>query len=567
MVARDDCKARGPQLDSQPLPHPTAEISSHHSSTPCTSSPAMARRGKANETEPLLAEQPESRSRCASPVSTIDGHERRNGPQQLSTWHAFAILVGIQIGSGIFASPGQVDSNVPSPGAALVVWLLGGILSWAGAASFAELGAAVPLNGGMQEYLRLIFGDTAAFLMAWIWIMAVKPSSMAIQSIVIAESISSMGATALSPGTMKLVAVLACVLLFLLNSINTKTTLRLSEAFTVVKISAVVLVALCGTVAVCAHFIDPESRLSPSDDWYTRRWFQPRASVSEGRRTEWGDISSWDRWGHYAAAVYASVWAYDGWDNANFVASEIKNPGTSLPKAIKAAMLVVLISYELVNIAFYVILPWDTLSSQNSVAVAAASSLFGWPAGILITILVSLSCAGSISSNVFSVGRLTVAAAQHNYLPHFLSIRGIPADPVGLMSTRAPLLRDDCSDTTRASLSSGGDATAVCDAPLFANALALAITLIYIISGSFRVLLIFVGMAEWVFYVTTVVGLLILRRRERDLERPFRPNVALPVTFVIVGTAIILRSAVFAPLQSGVLAVLLSIGILISKLR
>jgi L-type amino acid transporter 9 len=74
-------------------------------------------------------------------------------------------------------------------------------------------------------------------------------------------------------------------------------------------------------------------------------------------------------------------------------------------------------------------------------------------------------------------------------------------------------------------------------------------------------------MAEWVFYVSTVVGLLILRRREPQLERPYRPTVVLPVTFVIVGTLVIARSAMFAPVQSGVLAGLLVVGAVIGVLR
>lgn len=103
--------------------------------------------------------------------------------------------------------------------------------------------------------------------------------------------------------------------------------------------------------------------------------------------------------------------------------------------------------------------------------------------------------------------------------------------------------------------------------PSYANALALLITLVYIFTGSFRALLTFVGMAEWVFYVSTVIGLLILRRREPQLERPYRPFIVLPITFVVVGTLVIARSAMFAPVQSGVLAGLLIVGAMISMWR
>jgi L-type amino acid transporter 9 len=89
-------------------------------------------------------------------------------------------------------------------------------------------------------------------------------------------------------------------------------------------------------------------------------------------------------------------------------------------------MIVVLSSFELVNVAYYILLPWHQLSANNAVAVAAATSLFGRPAGIVITLLVAISCAGSITSNVFAVGRLTMAASQRNYLPAIFSKRGLP---------------------------------------------------------------------------------------------------------------------------------------------
>lgn len=263
-----------------------------------------------HETQPLLRRQPSSTSNADEQTS-----------KQLTTRHAFAVLVTLQIGSGIFASPAQVDSNVPSPGAALLVWVLGGLLSWAGAASFAELGAALPLNGGMQEYLRHVYGDTAAFLMAWIYIVAVKPSSMAIQSIVIAESFGSVGLFDVqghhSATILKAVAAASFILMVLLNSINTRFTLRLSESFTIFKIGTVGLIVLGGLTAVIAHFVNPNSSLSGSSDWYSKNWFDTRPTVSSGESIDWTAMGAWDRYGHYCAAIYGGLWAYDGWDNVS----------------------------------------------------------------------------------------------------------------------------------------------------------------------------------------------------------------------------------------------------------
>jgi L-type amino acid transporter 9 len=278
--------------------------------------PDVPEPSRLRETEPLLQR----------PQSTAS-HDTQNLSKQLTARHAFAVLVTSQIGSGIFASPAQVDSNVPSPGAALLVWVLGGMLSWAGAASFAELGAAMPLNGGMQEYLRHVYGDTAAFLMAWIYIVAVKPSSIAIQSIVIAESIGSVGLIDVNASNgaalLKIIAALSCLLMVLLNSISTRFTLRMSESFTVLKIGTVGLIVLGGLVAVLAHTVNSHSSLSGSSDWYSKNWFDTRPTTSNGETIDWTNMEAWDRYGHYCAAIYGGLWAYDGWDNVGLLVPSV----------------------------------------------------------------------------------------------------------------------------------------------------------------------------------------------------------------------------------------------------
>ncbi|PVH99781.1 amino acid transporter [Periconia macrospinosa] len=507
-----------------------------------------------SETEPLLARRPSNLSQASSL------------PKQLTTRHAFAILITLQIGSGVFASPAQIDSNVPSPGASLLVWALGGLLSWAGAASFAELGAAIPINGGMQEYLRYVYGDTMAFMMAWVYIMATKPSAMAIQSIVIAESIGSIVSFTSSGADttlLRLVAALALIFIVILNSLNTKFTMRLSESFTGIKITTVFLVVLGGLVAVVAYLVNPKSSLSGSDDWHERNWFDTRPTVSNATPVDWFGMGTWERYGHFATAIYGGLWAFDGWDNANLVASEIRDPGKALPKAIKCAMVVVLSSYELVNVSYYILLPWDIISSDNAVAVTAAARVFGQWAGISITILIALSCCGSITGNVFTIGRLIIAASQRNYLPSFLGTRGIPAFTSRYEGEAQPAI----TAATEPPANPKSKLRSRIDAPIYANALALIVTLVYVFFGELRALLTFTGMASWIFYVSTVLGLLVLRRREPQLHRPYKPTVLLPIMFVVVGILVIARTAIFAPVQSVLLAFLLVAGAAISKIR
>ncbi|KAF9741862.1 amino acid transporter [Paraphaeosphaeria minitans] len=258
----------------------------------------------APETQPLLVPRP----------SIASHHSGVSATKQLTARHAFAVLVTLQIGSGIFASRSQVDSNVPSPGAALLVWVLGGLLSWAGAASFAELGAAIPLNGGMQAYLAYVYEH-------------------------IAESVGPISSRPTAAWVLKLVAALIFVAIVLVNSINTNVTIRLSESSTGIKLMTVFLVVVAGLVAVIAHLVNPNSSLSGGEDWHSRNWFTTRPTFYEGHTIDWSSMNTWDRYGHYSAAIYGGLWTFYGWDNANVVASEIRNPGQALPKAIKAAMI------------------------------------------------------------------------------------------------------------------------------------------------------------------------------------------------------------------------------------
>ena len=107
--------------------------------------------------------------------------------RSLTYINGLALVIGLQIGSGIFSAPSAVSNHVTQPFAAILVWFLAGLLVWTGASSFVELGVRCPENGGIQEYLRHCFGDVYGFLFAWTWVLVVKPCSMAMISLIFAE--------------------------------------------------------------------------------------------------------------------------------------------------------------------------------------------------------------------------------------------------------------------------------------------------------------------------------------------------------------------------------------------
>jgi amino acid transporter len=263
------------------------------------------------EQTPLLRDED---APAAAPETTTSRPKGTFAPR-LGALDGFALLVSIVIGSGIFSSPGPVDANVPSPGAALLVWLLGGILAWMGSLSMAELGTAFPGEGGIQPYLSYIYGEVFGYLAAWSWCVATMPATLAILSIVFVESIySSLGINEPEPPiTHKIFSLLVLVVVTTANSISTKTSTRLSSFFVAVKLLTILLLIVAGMTVVFV-FLGKHKDLG-GHDWHEKNWFAPRSTVApDGSSFDWSGVSTWQSLGFYSTALYGALWAYSGWD-------------------------------------------------------------------------------------------------------------------------------------------------------------------------------------------------------------------------------------------------------------
>lgn len=238
-------------------------------------------------------------SASANPSQVTEGTALERN-KTLTYLNGLSLIVGIIIGSGIFSAPSQVNANAGSPGASLIVWVFAGMLAWTGAASFAELGGAIPLNGGAQTYLTKIFGDIAGFLFSWCSVGVLKPGSGAIVSIIfgeyIIESIIGPEASAQSPFLNKCVAIASLAVVTLLNAASTKLAARTADFFLFFKFFALIAVAVVGVVIAVTGF---SWSGNPSTDWKDVGWF-------EGTNTNLSNL---------AVAMYAGLWAFDGWDN------------------------------------------------------------------------------------------------------------------------------------------------------------------------------------------------------------------------------------------------------------
>ncbi|KAK0624585.1 amino acid/polyamine transporter I [Bombardia bombarda] len=509
------------------------------------------------EEQPLLAgarQVPDARQRRQQQQD--DDRERGSGTgtatftRNLGAVEAFAIVISIVIGSGVFTSPGSIDTNVPSPATALIVWLVGGVLAWTGASTMAELGTAIPGEGGVQPYLKYVFGDVFGFLAAWTWVVAVMPATLAILSIVFVESIySAAGVTDQADRIEhKLLSILILAAIGLANSISTKASTRLNNFFVVTKFVTIFALVLAGVVVVALQVSDP-NRAVGGGDWFQKSWFEYRDSVNpDGSVTHWGALSEWEMFGHLSAALYAALWAYSGWDKAIYISAELSAPARQLPLALNTAIPTIILCFLTANAAYYVLLPWDVVSTTDSVAVTAISRLLGPTFGIFSAVLICLVVAGSLLGNSFVAGRMAVAAANMDWLPRFLS-------HVGGVGFKSGANADNTSSSAAAS-----DQAPASDAPINAIILSTVLSALYILLGSFRALLTFNGLGEYSFFFLTVLGAIILRYREPGLSRPYKPFILIPVTFSLVSGFVVVRGAAFAPVQALVLVGLWLLG-------
>ncbi|KAM5367155.1 hypothetical protein ACJZ2D_010145 [Fusarium nematophilum] len=498
--------------------------------------------------QPLLADQRDQDA--ASPSQEAQGGFTRN----LGAVEAFGIVVSIVIGSGVFTSPGSIDTNVPSPGIALIIWLVGGVLAWTGATTFAELGTAIPGEGGVQPYLQHIYGDVWGFLAAWTWIVAVMPATLAILSIVFVESAYSAAGVVDAAGSIehKLLSVLVLYVVSAANSVSTKASTRLNSFFVVLKFLSILVVVVAALAVVGIHVSHPDRDVG-GGDWFSKSWFAYRKSSNpDGSETDWESLGQWEIFGHYSAALYAALWAYSGWDKAIYVTAELSQPAKQLPLAINTSIPTAILCFLAANAGYYVLLPWNVVSTTDSVAVTAITRLLGRGFGIVTAILICLVVAGSLLGNSFVASRMTVAASRKNWIPGLFTI-------IGRIGWR--------HSPDASSPSSDEFGKTVSDAPINAVLLSAFLATLYILFGNFRALLTLNGLGEYSFFFLTVLGAVILRYREPGLYRPYKTFSVNPLLFVLVSGFVVVRGALFAPVQAIVIIVVWILGLIFYMAR
>jgi L-type amino acid transporter 9 len=243
---------------------------------------------------------------------------------------------------------------------------------------------------------------------------------------------------------------------------------------------------------------------------------------------------------------------------ANYVAAELRNPSRQLPLSINTAIPTIILCYVAANAVYYILLPWEVVSTTDAAAVVcpippspqkqtpanhalqtAVTHFLGKTPAYFATALICLG-------NSFVAGRMTVAASNNNWIPRFFGSVGHIAN---IKISSAADSRDDAEDA----MDKG-------ESPINALILNTVLATVYILAGNMRILLTLNGLAEYAFFFLTVLGAIILRVREPELPRPVKPYVVVPVVFAVISGFVVVRGAVFAPVQAAVLLGIWGVG-------
>jgi APA family basic amino acid/polyamine antiporter len=284
------------------------------------------------------------------------------------------VAIGSCVGSGIFITPHEIASHLPSGGHMLLVWALGGVISLTGALTFSELAGLFPKTGGVYQYLKEAYGEVFAFLYGWCILLVVTSGAIAALSIAFAEYLNFF--LDFGPGGKMVVALFTIVTITLANIFGVRISQLFSNFFTVTKLVGIALIIgiafILGTIS-----------------------FEQATQITEVK-----DLES-----SFSLALIGVLWSYGGWHHASYLAGETRNANKVIPKAMMLGTLVVTVVYLLCNLAYLFILSVDEIAAEKAVAAEAIGRVLSW-GGPLMAILIAISVFGTASIYTLTAPRI-----------------------------------------------------------------------------------------------------------------------------------------------------------------
>jgi APA family basic amino acid/polyamine antiporter len=436
--------------------------------------------------------------------------------RELGLWGAVAIVVGTVIGSGIFLVPKAMVLRVGSPEMVFAVWIFAGLLSLAGALTYAELSAAYSEAGGEYVYLREAYGPLFGFMYGWTQMWVAKSGSIATLATAffyyLANFYPALEGTLASvplpigpgggPLEIRYGQLLAmAVILFLgaLNYIGVRVGGNVQIAVTVIKVSLIAMIIGIGLTAG----IGAVSNFSTA---------VPAAAGVAG----------------FFAAMVAALWAYDGWNNVTMVASEIREPQRNLPVALTMGTAGVILIYLLTNLAYFYVLDAGAVASTDRVAATMMRRVMGEGGAAAVSIAAMISIFAALNGSILTGSRVPYAMARD-----------------GLFFRRISVVSENFQTP-------GASIIAL---SLWSAAL--------VLSGRYEELFTYVIFASWILYGMATASVIVLRRKRPEIPRPYQTigYPWIPIAFVIVAACLVVSTLMASPRESVMGIVLILAGL------
>jgi basic amino acid/polyamine antiporter, APA family len=403
-------------------------------------------------------------------------------------WGGTALIVGITIGSGIFRKPPTIAGLVPNPLVIMGLWVAFGLISICGALTVAELSSMLPRPGGPYVYLREAYGNSAAFVFGWLYVLVTTPANVAALSTVFAEFLLNLTGVPAGGFTVQGIAIVAILVLTVVNLLGAQVGSGVGGVLTLIKLAALAAIVL-------GAFLLGHGSLS---------------NLTTGGPVHGGGL---------ARAVASVIWTYDGWIAVSMIAGEVVAPEKLMKRIIIVGMLVIVTFYIGANLAYFYMMPVDVMAEQKeAIARTVMTSIAGPVGGTLILLAIMMSVLGALNGNFLAKPRVAYAMARDGLTFSFLG----KTHPRWATPWTALLVQ--------------------CVAAI---GMVLALR-------NFDTLTTYFVVVEWAALIVAVGAVFVLRRTMPDAVRPFRTPAYpwVPLGFVM-GTLIGLTAIVWGEIEVG----------------
>lgn len=434
--------------------------------------------------------------------------------RELGVWGASSIVVGTVIGSGIFLVPRKMLLETGSVELVFAVWIFGGLLSMAGALTYAELATLMPEAGGEYNYLRAAYGPFWGFVYGWTQMWVAKSGSIATLATGFFYYLANFrpeldevlfripvplgsGGGPLEVSAGQLLAMGVILALGWLNWFGIRVGGGVQVAVTACKLLLIAWIIAAGLTG------------EPAQD---------AAPLAQAR----GGVAG------FFAALVAALWAYDGWNNLSMVASEVKSPQKTLPRALIFGTALVMATYLLTNFAYFRVLsPGEAVTSDRIAAVMMQRVLGGWGAD-LVSVAAMISIFAALNGSILSGSRVPYALARDGYF--FRSFGAVHEKHA---------------------------------TPGFSILALSAWSAVLVLSGRYDQLVTLVIFPSWILYGMATAAVIVLRRKMPGAQRPYRTlgYPVVPILFVLVAAFLTIQTLLHSTRES-----LLGLGLILCGL-